>query len=85
VELLFYGSFGFVEMIISSTMLSFHLLCRLYTEAPIGSDFGAIYGERRNNRGSRLCAWRWKFVYRISSQGMGGSLAIGYSLKLKRS
>jgi hypothetical protein len=56
VELLFYGSFGFVEMIIPSTMLSFHLLCRLYTEAPIGSDFGAIYGERRNNRGSRLCA-----------------------------
>jgi hypothetical protein len=56
VDLLFYGPYGFVEMIISSTMLSFLLLCRLYTEAPIGSDFGAIYRERRSNRGSRLCA-----------------------------
>jgi hypothetical protein len=29
---------------------------RLYTEAPIDLDFGAIYGERRTNRGSRLYA-----------------------------
>lgn len=51
---MFYDPYGFVEMIISSTILLFHLLCKLHTEAPIDSDFREIYGERRSNRGSRL-------------------------------
>jgi hypothetical protein len=42
-ELLFCGLFGYVEMIISATILSFHPLCRFCSGAHFGLDFGAIY------------------------------------------
>jgi hypothetical protein len=44
-----------IPIYISSTMLLFHPLCRFCSGAPSGSDFGAIYWEKRSNRGSRIC------------------------------